>query len=54
MAKPERTEPRRVLRGISARDEARPATEVLSAIAWEGPRKQDTLPAEAFLAFIRD
>lgn len=54
MAKPERPEPRRVLRGISARDEARPATEVLAEIAWDGRRKRDTLPAEAFLASIRD
>jgi hypothetical protein len=54
MAKPERTESRRVLRGISARDEARPAMEVLSAIPWDGHRKRDTLPAEAFLALIQD
>lgn len=45
---------RRVLRGSSARDEARPATEVLADIPWDGRPKRDTLPAEAFLAALWD
>lgn len=53
MRRSEPTESHRVLRGLSARDEARPAAEVLAAIPWEGHRKRDTLPAEAFLAALQ-
>ncbi|MEX1364552.1 MAG: hypothetical protein AB1Z98_15605 [Nannocystaceae bacterium] len=47
-------EPRRVLRGCSSRDEARPAIEVLSDVPWDGRPKRETLPAEAFLAALWD
>lgn len=47
-------EPRaRVLRGISTKDEQRPAGEVLAAIPWDRTTRRETLPAEAFLAAIR-
>jgi hypothetical protein len=50
MTRPRRDEPRRVLRGLSANDRARPAKDVLAAVPWDCERQKATLTAADFLS----